>query len=93
MQITHANHARFIFSQYGLPSKIISDVGTNFISEKFEDICKRLSIHHAVALSYKHQGNRQVEACIKFVKRSIENVKRLMQIYFLQIRAISISNG
>ena len=28
---------KIIFSEYGLPSKIVSDAGTNFVSEKSQD--------------------------------------------------------
>ena len=31
---------KIIFLVYGLPSKILSDVGTNFVSYKFEDFCR-----------------------------------------------------
>ena len=37
-----------IFLEYGLPSKIVSDAGSNFVSEKFENFCKCLSMHPAV---------------------------------------------
>ena len=40
-----------IFSEFGLPGKIISDVGTNFGSEKFKNFCKKLSIWHGVSSS------------------------------------------
>ena len=46
-----------IFLEYGLTRKMVSDVSTNFISEKFENVCKRLHIHHAVSSSYNHQSN------------------------------------
>ena len=32
---------KIIFSEYGLPSKIASDVSTNFISEKFQRVFMR----------------------------------------------------
>ena len=36
------------FSDYGPPRKIISDAGSNFISEKFERFCQKLNIEYAV---------------------------------------------
>ena len=53
-----------------MPSKIDSDVGTNFISEKFKSFCKKLSIWHALSSSYNDQSNGQLEICIKFKKRA-----------------------
>ena len=41
-----------LFLEYGLPSKIVSDVSRNFVSEKFQDFCRCFNIHHAVSLSY-----------------------------------------
>ena len=37
---------RIRFFEYGLPSKEVSDVGINFISEKFENICRKLGVDH-----------------------------------------------
>ena len=45
-------------------------MGTNFSSEKFENFLKQFNICHAALSSYNHQSIGQVEACIKFVKRT-----------------------
>ena len=50
----------------------MSDVGTNFISEKFKNFCSRLNIKEAVSSAYHHQSNRQVKACITFIKCTIK---------------------
>ena len=70
---------KIIFWNNGLPRKIMSDAGGNFISEKFEKFCKQLKIEHAV--SYHPQGNGQVEVCIKLVKHTIKMPLILNQIY------------
>ena len=49
----------------------VSDVGTNFISEKFKYFCRQLSIFHAVSSSYSHQNYGKVEVFIKFVKKTM----------------------
>ena len=73
---------KIIFSEYGFPNKIFSDMGTNFISEKFESFCKRLGIQRAVSSSYNHQINGQAGTCIKFVKRTVnKNAMKLMLTY------------
>ena len=59
---------KIIFLEYGLPRKIMSDEGSNFISEKFETFCKTLSIECAKSSSFHHQSNGQVQTCIKLVK-------------------------
>ena len=60
------------FSEYGIPKRIRSNAGGNFISEKFKNFCKSLSIEHVISSSYHHQSNGQVKACIKFAKHALK---------------------
>ena len=39
---------KIIFLNSGLPSKIVSDADTDFVSKLFENFCKSLNMHHAV---------------------------------------------
>ena len=64
---------KIIYSEYGLPKKIISDSGGNFISDKFTTFCRSLQIHQAFSSSYNHLSNGQVEACIKLIKKTLKN--------------------
>ena len=66
------NAVTAIFSKYGIMQKIMSDTGTNFVSEKFRHFCKSINVEQAVSLAYHHQSNRQVEACIKFIKQTFK---------------------
>ena len=61
---------KIIFSEYRLSSKKVSNIGTNFISEKSKNFYKKLSIWHAVSSTYNHQSNGQEEAFIKLIKRT-----------------------
>ena len=61
-----------IFTECGIPKKIMSDSGGNFISDKFKTFCKSLNIEQAFSSSYHHQSNGQVEVCIKFVKHTLK---------------------
>ena len=63
---------KIIFAKYGLPKSIISGVGSNFVSEKFREFCRNLSIEQVVTSLYHHQSNGQVEACIQFVKHPLK---------------------
>ena len=63
-----------IFAEYGIPHKIMSDVGTNFISDKFWQFCKLVNIEQVVSSAYHHQSNGQVKACIKFIKHTFKNM-------------------
>ena len=42
--------AEVIFAEYGIPQRIMSDTGSNFISEKFKNFCNSLSIEQVVSL-------------------------------------------
>ena len=84
---------KIIFAEYGIPRKIMSDAGTNFISEKCQQFCKRVNIEQAVSSSYHHQGNGQVEACIKFIKCSLKNVLNQAGIYMALLHICTMPIG
>ena len=42
--------AKVIFTEYGIPCKLMSDTGTNFISSRFRKFCSSLNIEQAVSL-------------------------------------------
>ena len=63
-----------LFADYGIPQKLMSDAGTNFVSEKFRQFCKSINVEEAVLLVYHNQSNWQVKACIKFIKQTFKNV-------------------
>ena len=69
---------KVIFTEYGIPHKIMSDAGTNFVSDKFWKFCNSINVEQAVSLAYHHQSNRQVEVCIKFIKHTFKNVPILV---------------
>ena len=64
--------AKVIFAEYGIPCKLMSDAGTNFVSDKFRKFCRSLNIEQAVSSAYHHQSNGQVKACIKFIKSTFK---------------------
>ena len=87
---------KVIFAEYGMSHRIMSDAGDNFISEKIINFCNSLNIEHAVSSSYHHQSNRQVEACIKFVKCTIEKCTDSggdIHMAMLQIRPTPLGQG
>ena len=66
------NVVKTIFAEYGIPRKLMLDVGTNFVSDNFHQFCKSLNIEQATSSAYHHQSNGQVEACIKFIKHTFK---------------------
>ena len=47
---------KIIFTKYGIPGKLMSDAGTNFVSDKFQKFCNSISIEQAVLSMYDHQA-------------------------------------
>ena len=62
------NTVKIIFAKYGTHQKIMSDTGTNFVSDRFQQFCKTINVEQAVSSVYHHQSSGQVKACIKFIK-------------------------
>ena len=60
--------ARVLFSEFGLPTRLVSDAGMNSVSEQFKIFCRCLNIDQIVTSACHHQSNGQVEVCIKSVK-------------------------
>ena len=54
-------------------TKIMSDSGGNFISDKFKTFYRSLNIVQTFSSSYPHKSNGNMEACIKLVKRTLKN--------------------
>ena len=87
---------KVIFSEYGLPMRIMSDADGNFISDELRQFCKCMYIEQVASLSYHHQSNGQVDACIKFMKhirKKCIETKYHIYIALLEIRATSLEPG
>ena len=80
-----------LFERFGLPETIVSDNGTPFTSEEFENFCKLLSINHLKSAPYHPRSNGLVERFIDVFKRAIkkangietenEELKEFLSIY------------
>ena len=87
---------KVLFAKFGLPNKLVFDKGTNSVSEQFKDFCRCLNIDHGMTLSYNHQCNGQVEACVKFKKCTIKKCRENnnnVNFALLQIRSTLIGAG
>ena len=63
---------KYILLEYGLLQKMMSDTGGNFVSGKCKQFCKNLNREQVTSSLYHHQSSRQVEACIKVMKHTIQ---------------------
>ena len=85
-----------IFAKYGIPQKIMSDAGTNFVSDRFQQFCKSINIEQAVSLAYHHQSNAQVKDCIKFIKCTFKKCTKSggdINMALLQIHTTPLGQG
>ena len=79
-------------SEYKLPSKIVSDAGTKYISEKFENFCRHTSCSIFIIQPWKQWTSK---IYIQFYRELWNSAMKLMLIYMslLQIRWTLISLG
>ena len=58
-----------IFADFGIPKVIISDNGTCYKSQEFNNFCARFEINHITGASYNHQANSIAEHMIQTIKQ------------------------
>ena len=61
------------FSQYGILVQLISDNGTQFISQEFENFIKTLGIKHIRTAAYHQSSNGQAERYVQTVENGLES--------------------
>ena len=87
---------KIIFAEYGIPYRLMSEAGSNFVSEKFRSFCSSLNVEQAVSSLYHHQNSRQVEACIKIINHTIKKCSDSsddVHMILLQIRTTPLGQG
>ena len=74
----------------------MSDMGTNFVADRFWQFCKSINVEQVISSTYHHQSNGQVEACIKFIKCTFKKCAdsgRAINMALLQICTMPLSQG
>ena len=76
---TICNHFTSVLAEHVLPSVIIADFGTQYISVKFKDSCTKSGITLTFSSPYHHQANSvaegTVETCKSLWKKAVEGSK------------------
>ena len=76
---TVCNHFTSILAEYGLPSTIIADFGSQYISERFRSKCEQSGITLHCSSPYHHQANslaeRAVGTCKSLLRKALEENK------------------
>ena len=66
-------------TKYGIPEKILTDQGSNFMSKTFNDLCKLLKLKHLTTTAYHPQTNGALEKSHNTLKeylRSFTDIDR-----------------
>ena len=61
---TISNHFTSVLAQYGLPSMITVDFGSQYVSEKFKKKCEQSGITFTYSSPYHHQANSIAEKSV-----------------------------
>ena len=63
---------RQLFARYGLPEQVVSDNGSQFTSEEFEEFMKRNGIKHTFSAPYHPATNGLVERFVQTFKKAMK---------------------
>ncbi|OMJ11804.1 Gypsy retrotransposon integrase-like protein 1 [Smittium culicis] len=67
-----------VVQNYGVPSKLITDRGANFVSDLAEQFYEFIGINHAPTTAYRPQSNGQaIEERVKFMTEKIELLRNI----------------
>ena len=61
-----------VFATHGLPKMTVTDNGSSFTSEKFQQFVRRNGIKHVTSAPYHPSTNGQVERAVQTVKQGIK---------------------
>ena len=61
---TISSHFTSVFAEYGLPSTILADFGSQYVSEHFREKCKQSGIMLTFSSPYHHQANSLAEKSV-----------------------------
>ena len=70
------NILRQVFSIFGLPEQIVSDNGTQFMSEEFNVFCRKNGIKHIRSVPYHPATNGAVERFVQTFKRALKSGRK-----------------
>lgn len=71
-----------LFSQFGNPKVLVSDNGTQFTSQEFEQFLKQRGVTHLTSAPYFPATNGAAERCVQTFKRAMVPEKRAGQSFY-----------
>ena len=69
-------HLKQIFSEQGVPSKLISDIGPQYAAEEFGDFCKTWNVEHVTSSPLYPQSNGFIERTVQTVKNILKKARQ-----------------
>ena len=70
--LTTVQNLRQLFARFGIPDSIVSDNGTQFTAQEFQDFCKSNGIQHIQVSPYHPLSNRLVERAVQVFKQGMK---------------------
>ena len=75
-----------LFFTYGIPEKIVSDYGPQYISQELKDFAKTYGFKHITSSPHYPQGNGQAESKV----RTVKNLPKITKISISHYSAIEL---
>ena len=66
---------RTVFATHGLPEKLVTDNGSCFTSEEFEQFLVKNGIKHVISAPYHPASNGLAERAVQIFKEGIKKMK------------------
>nr|XP_006817281.1 PREDICTED: uncharacterized protein K02A2.6-like [Saccoglossus kowalevskii] len=66
---------RTIFARFGIPETLVSDNGSQFVSDEFTDFMKRNGIKHIISAPYHPSTNGFAERSVNSFKQALKSIK------------------
>ena len=66
-------HLQRVLAIYGIPKIVVTDNGSCFVSELFEDFCHRIGVRHAKVAPYHPSANGLAERAVQTIKQALSH--------------------
>ena len=63
---------QLLFSRFGIPKEIVTDNGSQFVSQEFTQFLKALGVKHTPVTTYHPQSNGEAERMVRTIKENIK---------------------